>query len=48
MKTITTLAICAMPAFAQHTVHREGPVIRLEDAKARTTVSIVPSRGNMA
>lgn len=33
---------------AQYTVQRDGDIIRLEDAKQQTSVSIMPSRGNTA
>ena len=42
------LLLMALPVFAQYSVHREGDVVRLEDAKAQTSVSIMPSRGNSA
>ena len=38
----------SLPAFAQYAAHREGPVVRLEDTKAQTSVSVMPSRGNSA
>jgi aldose 1-epimerase len=37
-----------LPAFAQYAVHRDGDVIRLEDGRTQTVVSIMPSRGNGA
>jgi aldose 1-epimerase len=36
----------ALPA--QYAVHHDGDVVRLEDARRETTVSILPSRGNSA
>jgi len=48
MKHIGFLALAALPAMAQYSVHQEGDVVRLEDARRQTTVSIIPSRGNSA
>lgn len=42
-------ALCwALPAFAQYAAQRDGDVVRLEDAKSQTVVSIVTSVGNEA
>jgi aldose 1-epimerase len=38
----------AAPAAAQYSVHHDGDVIRLEDAKNQTVVSVMPSHGNSA
>jgi aldose 1-epimerase len=48
MKAGAALLVCFVPAFAQYAVHRDGPVVRLEDGKSQTVVSINPSRGNSA
>jgi aldose 1-epimerase len=48
MKTAAALLLSIAPAFAQYAVHREGEVIRLEDSRTQTVVSIMPSRGNTA
>src|SRR4051812_27740497 len=48
MRSAVLLSICTLPLMAQYSVHREGDVVRLEDAKTQTTVSIMPSRGNTA
>ena len=37
-----------MGVWGQYSVHREGDVVRLEDAKTQTSVSIMPSHGNSA
>jgi aldose 1-epimerase len=42
------LLLTAISASAQYSVHREGEVIRLEDARNQTIVSVMPSRGNSA
>jgi aldose 1-epimerase len=42
------LFCCLSAAFAQYSVRREGEVVRLEDAKSRTVVSVMPSHGNSA
>jgi aldose 1-epimerase len=48
MKLAGLLVLAALPAMAQYAVHHEGDVVRLEDARRQTTVSIIPSRGNSA
>src|SRR3954449_5435122 len=48
MRTAAIFCLTAISAFAQYSVRREGDVVRLEDAKSQTTVSILPSRGNSA
>ena len=46
---ITCLAaVLALPATAQYSVHHDGDVIRLEDARSQTAVSVIPSIGNVA
>ena len=40
------LCLMVWPVFGQYAAHREGDVVRLEDAKNQTVVSITPSRGN--
>jgi aldose 1-epimerase len=45
---LVSVFLLAWPAFGQYSVYREGDVIRLEDGKRQTTVSIMPSRGNCA
>lgn len=42
------LFCCLSSAFAQYSVRREGEVVRLEDAKTQTVVSVMPSHGNSA
>ena len=43
------LALCwSLPALAQYSAQREGDVVRLEDAKTQTVVSIVTSVGDEA
>ncbi len=42
------LGLCwTLPAFAQYAAQRNGDVVRLEDAKSQTEVSIVTSVGNV-
>lgn len=48
MKAAAALLLTIAPAFAQYSVHRDGDVVRLEDAKTQTVVLIMPSRGNSA
>jgi len=38
----------SLPASAQYSARQEGDVVRLEDAKTQTVVSVMPSRGNNA
>src|SRR5436305_6849083 len=40
--------LCTVPAAAQYSAHQEGDVVRLEDAKTQTLVSVMPSHGNSA
>jgi aldose 1-epimerase len=37
-----------LPAFGQYSVERDGAVVRLRDATAQTSVTIVPAAGNQA
>ncbi len=37
-----------LPALGQYSVEREGAVVRLRDAAAQTTVTVVPAAGNQA
>src|SRR3954451_12492888 len=48
MRTAAIFCLTAISAFAKYSVRREGDVVRLEDAKAQTSVAIMPSRGNSA
>src|ERR1700674_118355 len=48
MRLTGLLVLGVLPAIAQYAVHQEGDVVRLEDARRETTVSIIPSRGNSA
>src|SRR3954467_6283808 len=49
MKTAAAVLLLSLtPAFAQYSVRHDGEVIRLEDARTQTVVSIMPSRGNTA
>jgi aldose 1-epimerase len=43
---IATILCWAAPAFAQYAAQQNGDVVRLEDAKSQTVVSIVRSVGN--
>lgn len=45
---IATVLLAVTPALAQYAAHRDGEVVRLEDARTQTVVSIMPSRGNSA
>ena len=38
----------ALPAFGQYSARQDGDVVRLEDGKSQTVVSVMPSRGNTA
>ncbi len=42
------LLLCTLPAAAQYTVFHGGGVVRLEDHRSRTIVSVLPSTGNIA
>jgi aldose 1-epimerase len=51
MKYLSLAAILfalTLPAFGQYTAVQEGDVVRLEDAKNQTVLSVMPSRGNNA
>jgi aldose 1-epimerase len=48
MKACILLTVCVLPAIAQYSARRDGEVVRLEDAKTKTVVSVRPSRGNSA
>jgi aldose 1-epimerase len=48
MKPALLFCLAALPAAAQYTARRDGDVVRLEDARNRTVVSVMPSRGNTA
>lgn len=48
MKSCLLLALAALPALAQYSARRDGEVVRLEDVRTKTVVSIRPSRGNSA
>jgi aldose 1-epimerase len=45
---IVAVLCCAAPAVAQYSAQRDGDVVRLEDAKSQTAVSIVTSVGAVA
>src|ERR1051326_1876210 len=48
MKAWILLALCGLPANAQYSARRDGEIVRLEDARSKTSISIMPSRGNSA
>lgn len=48
MKVAASLLFLSACALAQYSVRRDGEIVRLEDARTRTVVSIMPSRGNSA
>jgi aldose 1-epimerase len=48
MRLAAILLTLALPAFGQYSAVQEGDVVRLEDGKSQTVVSIMPSRGNNA
>jgi len=48
MRVAAILLLVGLPALAQYTAVRDGDIVRLKDAAARTVVSIMPSHGNMA
>ena len=48
MRFAALVPIFTLPLMAQYTVQRDGDVIRLEDARQQTSVSVMPSRGNSA
>jgi aldose 1-epimerase len=39
------LLCCLSPALAQYSAHHEGEVVRLEDARSQTVISVMPSHG---
>jgi aldose 1-epimerase len=45
---IAAVLCCSVPAFAQYSAQRDGDVVRLEDTKNQTAVSIVTSVGDVA
>ncbi len=51
MKSIILAVILyslALPVFGQYSASQDGDVVRLEDAKSQTVVSVMPSHGNNA
>jgi aldose 1-epimerase len=49
MKTAAfALTLAVLPAFAQYSIQRQGEVVQLVDAASQTTVSVLPSVGNVA
>ena len=48
MRLAAFLCTLAFAAFGQYSVRQEGDIIRLEDARSQTVVSVMPSRGNNA
>jgi aldose 1-epimerase len=48
MRLAGFLCTLALAAFGQYSVRQEGDIIRLEDARSQTVVSVMPSRGNNA
>jgi aldose 1-epimerase len=38
----------ALPVYGQYSAHQDGDVVRLEDAKSQTVVSVMPAHGNNA
>ena len=48
MRLAAFLCTLALPAFGQYSARQEGDVVRLEDAKSQTVVSVMPSHGNTA
>jgi aldose 1-epimerase len=45
---IAAVLCCAIPAYAQYTAQRDGEVVRLEDVRNQTVVSIITSVGDEA
>ena len=41
-------AVLIFPVAGQYAVHHDGDVIRLEDVRSQTVVSVIPSAGNVA
>ena len=51
MRSVTLAVILyslALPVFGQYSASQDGDVVRLEDAKSQTVVSVMPSHGNNA
>jgi aldose 1-epimerase len=48
MKACIFLIAGVFPALAQYSAKRDGDVVRLEDARAQTVVTVAPGRGNTA
>src|ERR1017187_2573202 len=48
MRLAGFLCTLALAAFGQYSVRQVGDIIRLEDARSQTVVSVMPSRGNNA
>jgi aldose 1-epimerase len=48
MKLAASLLLLSACALAQYSVHKDGEVVRLEDARTQTVVYVMPSRGNSA
>jgi len=48
MRLAVFLVTLTLPAFGQYSAHQEGDVVRLEDTKSQTVVSVMPSHGNNA
>ncbi len=48
MRLAIVLCTLALPVFGQYSARQEGDVVRLEDAKTQTVVSVMPSHGNTA
>ena len=48
MRVPNLVAIAAQPAASPYRAERAGDVVRLEDTKSQTVVSIIPSSGNKA
>jgi aldose 1-epimerase len=48
MKLAVALGLCTLPVFGQYSARRAGDVVRLEDARRQTVVTVAPSIGNAA
>ncbi|HYW46090.1 MAG TPA: aldose 1-epimerase [Bryobacteraceae bacterium] len=48
MKLAAYLALSALPVFGQYSARRDGDVVRLEDGRTQTVVSVMPGHGNSA
>jgi aldose 1-epimerase len=46
MRLVGLLCVLVWPVFGQYSAHRDGDVVRLEDAARQAVVSVTPSRGN--